>query len=260
MRFVEIVVFLFGLAFGSFLNVVIYRLPRSLSILSPPSFCPSCKAPIKPYDNIPLLSYVLLSGRCRQCRARISLRYPLVELLTALLFLFLFKKCGFSFEFATLATLSLLLVAIGLIDLEHQIIPDVLSISGLSAGLFVSLFRDTFSLKSAVGGAALGGGILFLVSFLYELFTKREGMGGGDIKLLAMIGSFLGAKGALFSLLVGSFMGTCVGVPLMIAKGKDTKYAIPFGPFLSLSALIYIFWGELLIFGFLSMLLGRAKL
>jgi len=258
MSLLEALSFLFGLCFGSFLNVVIYRIPNGLSILSPPSFCPSCRTPIRFHDNIPILSYLFLQGRCRHCKAKIPLRYPLVELLTGLLFLLLLRRFGLSLEFLSMAIFLALLLPISFIDLEHKIIPDVLSISGIFLGLLLSLFRNPISFKGSLFGLLLGGGILFLISFVYELFTKREGMGGGDIKLLAMIGSFLGVKGVLFSLIVASFIGTCVGIPLMIAKGADTKYAIPFGPFLSLSALIYIVYGDLIIFALLRLLLLRG--
>lgn len=251
---VQIFSLLLGCTIGSFLNVVIYRLPREKSIVSPPSACPACQKPIRFYDNIPILSYILLRGKCRSCGAKISMRYLLIELLTGLLFLFLFRKFGFTFELLVFMIFISLLIAISVIDLDFQIIPDVLSLGGIIVGFLLAILRPffryldpKFGILDSLYGILLGGGILFAIAWLYEFFTKREGMGGGDIKLLGMIGAFCGIKGVIFSLVSGSVAGTLVGIPLMLAKGKDSKYAIPFGPFLSLGALIYVFKGESLI-------------
>lgn len=241
----KLVFFFLGLAIGSFLNVLIYRLPRGRSIVSPGSFCPKCEKPIRFYDNIPLISYILLRGRCRNCGSPISLRYPAVEVLTGGLFYLLVGLKGLSAELLALIVLIGLLIAISLIDLDFQIVPDLLSIGGLLMGLGFSFFRNPhFYFRDALYGVLVGGGVLFLIAFGYELITKREGMGFGDVKLLAMIGSFLGVRGAIFSLIAGSFFGTIVGVALMVVKKKDLKYAIPFGPFLSLGALCFIFFGD----------------
>lgn len=240
-----LLIFLFGLAIGSFLNVLIYRIPRNISIITPSSFCPFCKKKIKPYDNIPLFSYVFLKGKCRNCKSTIPFHYPFVELATSAFFLLLYRKTGLTLEFLTLSILFSLLIVISFIDMEFSLIPDSLSIGGIFLGLILSLFRDSISLKGALSGALFGGGILFLIAFLYESLAKREGMGGGDIKLLAMIGSFTGIKGALFSLISGSFFGTIFGIGMILKKRKDLKYAIPFGPFLSLGATLYILWGKI---------------
>lgn len=253
----EIIIVIFGLIVGSFLNVCIYRLPREKSIVLPGSFCPSCEMSIKLYDNIPILSYILLRGRCRLCNARISIRYPMVEAITALLFLLLFEMRGLNLELLGLMLFSSLLIVISFIDLEFRIIPDVLSIGGMIAGLILSLLKGIHPfLRDSLPGVLIGGGVLFAIAYLYQLFTKRDGMGGGDIKLLAMIGAFTGIKGVIFSLLVGSLMGAMVGIPLMLIKGRDegTKYAIPFGPFLSLGAVIYLLKGALIIYSFLRFL------
>lgn len=250
----EIFFFLLGSAIGSFLNVVIYRLPREKSIVRPPSGCPNCQKPIRFYDNIPILSYILLRGKCRDCGTKISIRYPFVELLTGILFLVLYQKFGLTFELAVFIVFVSLLIAISFIDLDFQIIPDVLSLGGVGVGFLLAIFRPLFrymdpkfGILDSLYGILLGGGLLFAIAWLYQFFTKREGMGGGDIKLLGMIGAFCGIKGVIFSLVSGSVLGTIVGIPLMMAKGRDTKYAIPFGPFLSLGALIYAFKGGTLI-------------
>lgn len=248
------VIFLFGAIVGSFLNVCIYRLPRDKSIVVPNSFCPSCEKPIKYYDNIPILSYILLQGRCRNCNTKISKIYPLVELITALLFLLLFKKTGFTIELPVMMLFVAILIVISLIDLEFQIIPDILSIGGVAIGFLLSFVRPFFGFLDALYGIILGGVVLFAIAYLYQLCAKREGMGGGDIKLLGMIGAFIGIKGVLFSLISGSLIGTIVGIPLMLIKGQDTKYAIPFGPFLSLGAIIYIFYGNMFVVMILNIL------
>lgn len=248
------VIFLFGAIVGSFLNVCIYRLPRDKSIIMPNSFCPSCEKPIKYYDNIPILSYILLKGRCRNCNTKISIRYPIVEFITALLFLLLFKKTGLTIELPVMMLFVAILIVISLIDLEFQIIPDILSIGGVAIGFVLSFIRPFFGFFDALYGIILGGGVLFAIAYLYQLCTKREGMGGGDIKLLGMIGAFIGIKGVLFSLISGSLIGTIVGIPLMLIKGQDTKYAIPFGPFLSLGAIIYIFYGNMFVVLILNLL------
>jgi leader peptidase (prepilin peptidase)/N-methyltransferase len=252
----DILIIVFGGVVGSFLNVCIYRLPREKSIVLPSSFCPNCEDPIKFYDNIPMLSYILLRGKCRRCGARISMRYPVVEFLTALFFYLLYRKMGLTPELPILMVFVALLVVISFIDLEFQIIPDILSIGGLAAGFLLSFLRPYFTWGDALTGILVGGGVLYAIAIGYQLLAKREGMGGGDIKLLAMIGSFCGLKGVIFSLMAGSVVGTLVGLPLMFVKGENTKYAIPFGPFLSLGALVFIFMGESIIHSFLGFL-GR---
>jgi leader peptidase (prepilin peptidase)/N-methyltransferase len=247
-------IFVFGCIIGSFINVCIYRIPKSISIIRPGSACPSCKTPIKWYDNIPLISFILLKGKCRQCNATISARYPVVEVLTGFYFLLLYFKFGLSLELPVHMLFGGVLILVSFIDLELQIIPDILSLGGLGAGFILSFLRSGFSYMDAIYGIFLGGGILFAIAMGYKLVAKREGMGGGDIKLLAMIGAFCGIKGVIFSLMSGSLMGTVVGIPLMLIKREGTRYAIPFGPFLSLGALIYVFAGEAIIYGFFDFL------
>ena len=257
----EILSFILGAIIGSFLNVCIFRIPREKSIVRPGSSCPGCSSPIRFYDNIPLMSYLVLRGKCRKCGEPISIRYPAVELLTALLFAGLVALFGLSLDAAAALILACLLIVISFIDLEFQIIPDIFSLGGLLLGMILSFVRtppffgqeilvpfgSLPAILQSLLGVLLGGGILYAIARLYEVVRKAEGMGGGDIKLLAMIGAFCGITGVVFSLVAGSIVGALVGLPLMLIKGKDTKYAVPFGPFLSLGALLYVFAGDTLI-------------
>src|SRR4030043_1590330 len=235
---------IFGALVGSFLNVCICRLPEEESIIWPGSHCPHCKKPIRFYDNLPLISYFLLRGKCRYCKKTISLQYPLIEGITALSSLFLFMKFGpslsYLFYFAFVAALTVMTV----IDLYHQIIPDVISLPGIGVGLLASLLIPQLTFRNSLIGILLGGGSLFLVATLYQWLFKREGRGGGDVKLLAMMGAFLGWKAVILTILLSSLIGSITGIIIMVLKGKDFKYAIPFGPFLSLGAVIALFFGE----------------
>ncbi len=240
-----ILVVIAGAAIGSFLNVCIYRIPEeNQSIIYPASRCPRCLKPIKPYDNIPVVSYIILMGKCRNCGVRISLRYPAVEMLTAGLAFALFWKFGLTFQFLCAFIFTCALTVITFIDLDHQIIPDVISLPGIPVFLLMAVFVMRLPWLEALLGVLLGGGTLYMVAVGYEYATGREGMGGGDIKLLAMLGAFLGWKSLLFILLVSSLTGAVVGISVMAAKGKDMKYAVPFGPFLSIAAVLYLFIGE----------------
>jgi leader peptidase (prepilin peptidase)/N-methyltransferase len=234
--FPEIFLFVVGAAVGSFLNVIIYRLPEDKSIILPASHCPTCSHAIRFYDNIPLISYLFLKGRCRNCSESISLRYPLVEMLTAILSLMVYWKFGLSAQYLCAFLFTCSLIVITFIDLDHQIIPDVISLPGIPVFFLAAVFVMKIRFL-------IGGGVLYGVAFFYELITKREGMGGGDIKLLAMIGAFLGWHSLLFILLVSSLTGAAVGITIMLVKGRDMKYAVPFGPFLSLGAIAYLFFG-----------------
>lgn len=250
----SLIIFLFGAIVGSFLNVCIYRLPREKSIVFPRSFCPSCEKSIKFYDNIPIISYLYLMGKCRHCGAKFSVKYPIVEFITAALFTLLYIMTGLTVELPVMLLFVSILIVISFIDLEFQIIPDILSLGGIVVGFLLSLVRTNFGMLDSIYGIFLGGGILFAIAYGYQFLRKREGMGGGDIKLLGMIGAFCGIKGVIFSLMSGSLIGTIVGVPLMFIKGKGTGYAIPFGPFLSLGALIFVFAGDRIIYEFLGFL------
>jgi len=233
---------LFGAIVGSFLNVCILRLPKEESIITPGSHCPHCKKSIAFYDNIPLISYFILRGKCRHCKKRISLQYPIVEGITALSSLLLFIKFGPSIPYLLyFAFVSSLIVITG-IDLYHQIIPDLISLPGIGVGLLGSLLFLPLTFLNSLFGILLGGGSLFLVATLYQWLFKREGMGGGDVKLLAMIGAFLGWKAVILTILLGSLIGSITGIAIILLRGKDFKYAIPFGPFLSLGAVISLFY------------------
>ena len=235
---------IFGALVGSFLNVCICRLPKEESIIWPGSHCPHCKKPINFYDNIPLVSYFLLRGRCRYCKGSISLQYFLVEGITALSSLFLVIKFGPSLSYLVYFAFVSALIVITVIDLYHQIIPDSISLPGIAVGLLASLVLPGITFWNSLVGALLGGGSLFIVATVYQWLFKREGMGGGDVKLLAMIGAFLGWKAVLLTILLSSLIGSVTGILIMVMKGKDFKYAIPFGPFLSLGAVISLFYGE----------------
>ncbi len=247
-----VVSIVFGALVGSFLNVCIFRLPQQESIVWPGSHCPHCKNPIKSYDNIPVISYILLRGRCRYCKGTISIQYPLVEGITAISSFLLITTFGpslsYLFYFAFLASL----IVITVIDLRHQIIPDVISLPGIGVGLLASLIIPQINFLDSLIGILSGGGSLFVVATLYQWLFKREGMGGGDIKLLAMIGAFLGWKAVILTILSGSLIGSITGIIIMVSKGKDFKYAIPFGPFLSLGAVISLFYQNEIIIWYLQ--------
>lgn len=245
-------IFWVGSCVGSFLNVCIYRLPRSLSVASPRSFCPHCQAPIRAYDNIPLLSYFLLRGKCRSCGANFSWRYPLVETLTGGMALALFLKFGLSLTFFSLFVFSAALIVITFIDLDHRIIPDLISLPGIAIGFVMALLRPELTVKESLIGLLAGGGSLYVVALVYETVTKREGMGGGDVKLLAMIGAWLGWKAILFTLFCASLSGTLIGGGIMLIQKQGRHYAVPFGPFLAFSALAYVFFGPELIHWYLG--------
>jgi leader peptidase (prepilin peptidase) / N-methyltransferase len=244
MEMEAIFAFVLGTVVGSFLNVCIWRIPENMSIVTPASHCPECGHPVRFYDNIPLISYLILGGRCRACGVKISPRYPFVEGLTGLMALLLFWKFGLTLKFLAAFIFVSALILITFIDIDHQIIPDIISLPGIPICFLMAVFIMKLSFMEALLGLLIGGGSLYLVAVLYELATKREGMGGGDIKLLALMGAFLGWESLLFILLVSSLVGAVVGISVMLAKGGDMKYAVPFGPFLSLAAIAYIFVGE----------------
>jgi len=223
--------------------VCIVRLPRGESLIRPPSHCPHCNEPIKFYDNIPIISYMILRGKCRSCKNRISLRYPVVEALTGLMAVALFMKYGPTVQFLLLLLFSSALLIITFIDLAHQIIPDAISIPGIPCGLGASLLIPTVSWQESLLGILVGGGLLLFIAFGYKWITGRDGMGGGDIKLLAMMGAWLGWKAIPFIILASSLIGLLVGggSGLLLKKGLRAK--IPFGPFLAIASLIYIFFG-----------------
>jgi len=242
-----ILFFIFGLIIGSFLNVVIYRLPEHKSIVTPSSHCPNCNAGIKPYDNIPLISYLILRGKCRSCGRHISLRYPLIEFLTGALAAAVYIKYGISFDWIILFALSAALVVAAFIDIDHKIIPDVITYPGIVIGFACSFFLSINNPIGSVLGIITGGGFLLGTAYAYKKVTGVEGMGMGDVKLMAMLGAFLGWGAVLFIIIMSAFIGAAAGLSLMAFAGKGRRYAIPYGPFISLSAIIYLFYGQSLI-------------
>jgi len=251
---IAIFAFVFGTCIGSFLNVCIYRIPAGMSIVRPGSSCPRCKTEIAFYDNIPILSWLLLMGKCRSCKAPIAVRYPLVELVTGLFA----AASSISFGptpqalvvFAFIATL----IVVAFIDLDHRIIPDTISLPGIPLFFLAAFAVPDITWQARALGILAGGGSLFAVAWGYQLLTGREGMGGGDIKLLAMIGAFIGWQGILFTLFSASAIGTIAGLLAMARSGKGMKLAIPFGPFLALGAIIYLFFGQSIIFWYANLL------
>lgn len=241
-------VFVFGAFVGSFLNVCIYRIPRGESIILPPSRCTNCNERIAFYDNIPILSYIFLKGRCRSCNSKIPLRYPIVETLNALFLLFLFLSLGWGVQFLIYSAFLSSLIVVTFIDLDHQIVPDRITIPGTILGILLASTLLPLGLKNSLSGAILGGGLFYLTAVL-----SRGGMGGGDIKLIAMIGSFLGWKEVLLTIFLSALSGSLVGIFLMVFMGKGRKHKIPFGPFLALGATLSLFWGKDLIVWYLNL-------
>jgi Type II secretory pathway, prepilin signal peptidase PulO and related peptidases len=259
--------FIFGSILGSFLNVCIYRLPREESIVFPPSHCVLCDTPIKFYHNVPIVGYLALRGKCATCSAGISPIYPAVEILSGAICALLVWNFGLTLETLFYLVFLSALIVITFIDLEHRIIPNVITFPGIVIGLIYGAVRTDWSgmkevfnylrydFWGALGalseapfvdsllGVILGGGVLFLIGFLYEVVRKREGMGMGDVKLLAMIGAFLGWRSVIFVIFVSSIIGTVVGISIILYKKGDLKYAIPYGPFLSFAAAFYCFTG-----------------
>ncbi len=275
---IGIFVFIFGLVIGSFLNVCIIRIPQRKSIVMPASACAKCGVPIRPYDNIPVLSWLLLGRKCRACKAEISGMYPLVELLTALLFVGCYMAFGLTAEALKWAIFSALVIVLVFTDLRERILPDVVNYTGFALGLalsFLTLPTDgtalwlanrmfdfpppapMISFLDALLGAALGGGLLWLVSEAYFRLRGREGMGLGDVKMMLMVGAFLGPKRTLLTIFAGSLLGSILGLAFMAARRKDSNYELPFGTFLGMAALLVVFFGTPVVSWYQSILLGR---
>jgi leader peptidase (prepilin peptidase)/N-methyltransferase len=267
-----------GLIIGSFLNVCIVRIPERKSIVMPASACPKCGAAIRPYDNVPVLSWVLLGGRCRACKTKISVMYPLVELLTAVLFGGCYYAFGMTVEALKWATFSALMIVLVFTDLRERILPDVVNYTGFALGLALSLATKPLdgaarwianrafefpppapvvSLVDALLGAAVGSGLLWLVSEAYFRLRGREGMGMGDVKMMLLVGAFLGVKRTLLTIFAGSLIGSVLGVAFMLARRKESNYELPFGTFLGMAALLVVFFGSPLVSWYQSLLLGR---
>ena len=246
---------LFGGTFGSFRDIYGLLKIRPIAVSRPYFF--EREIDLCFFDRIPIIRNMILNGKCGPFGSKLTLNYPIVESLIAILFVLFYKKYGLSFELLVNMVLASLLVIISLIDLDARTIPDVLSIGGIVAGLCAVPFRSPiFFFRDAFYGI-LFGGLLYALASLYRLFAKKEAVGTGDMKLLTMIGSFCGLKGVLFSLLAGSILGSVVGFPLMVMKGKSMQYAIPFGPSLSLGALIFLFQGDRFVYLFVNIVSGR---
>jgi len=275
---IGVFVFAFGLIIGSFLNVCIVRIPDHKSIVKPASACPKCGAPIRAYDNIPVVSYLLLGGKCRGCKTRISAIYPLVELLTALLIFACYSKFGLTVEGLKWAIFSALMIVLVFTDLRERILPDVVNYTGFALGLLLSLFTapvdgtarwiaghifdfpppaPALSFADAILGAAVGSGVLWLVSEAYFRLRGREGMGMGDVKMMLMAGAFLGVKRTLLTILAGSLLGSFLGLAFILIRRKGSDYELPFGTFLGLAALLAVFFGAPVVDWYLKLLMVR---
>jgi leader peptidase (prepilin peptidase)/N-methyltransferase len=252
------VLFVVGLLFGSFANVVIYRLPLKKSVVTPRSACPKCANFIAWYDNIPVLSWLLLLGKCRKCQTPISPRYPFVELLTGLVFAAITYKYGYQWTTLEYLIFAWSLIVVSMIDLDLMILPDVFTLSGIVIGLAGAALNPERSFSAALIGVLLGGGFLYAIAYLYLFLRKEEGMGGGDIKLLAWIGAVLGWTSVPFVILVSSILGSIVGLGLALRSQAGLKSVIPFSPYLALAALLFILGGEAIGLWYIGLFLPDA--
>jgi leader peptidase (prepilin peptidase)/N-methyltransferase len=262
---IAFIIFVFGLIIGSFLNVCILRIPVAESVVLPPSHCPSCGMPIKPYDNIPVVSWLVLAGRCRKCKARISAMYPMVELGTGLLFLACYLVFGINAEALKWAIFAALLIVLTITDLRERILPDKVNFVGFGLGLLLSLFtrpvdgtalwlanhlftypppEAALSFADALIGAGVASGLLWLVAEGYFRARGREGMGLGDVKMMAMAGAFLGLQRALLTILLGSLLGSIIGIAVIAIGRKGRDFELPFGTFLGAGAMLVVFFGS----------------
>jgi leader peptidase (prepilin peptidase)/N-methyltransferase len=249
--------FCIGLVVGSFLNVLIYRIPRKLSFAFNRSFCPLCKEKIRFYDNIPIVSYIILRGKCRSCQARISLRYPLVELINGFVYAFLLYNFGLSIEFVVYCLLSSGLITIFFIDIDFQIIPDLLTVPGMVVGLGASLLPGGLGIVSSMIGLVVGGGVLYLIALTGDWLFKKESMGGGDIKMAAMLGAFLGWQKVVFVFFSAAAIGLLISLLIMFfSKKLRVTRVVPFGPFLALGAFVAIVYGDGVIAYYIGNYLG----
>ena len=242
-----VLAFLFGAIVGSFLNVCIYRLPRGESVVAPRSHCPGCGTPIRAWDNIPLLSFLILRGHCRDCGQPISWRYPLVEGLTSLLFALTVTRYGLTCLTASLLCLVAALVIVAFVDLDHQLIPNVITLPGIPLGLVAGLIGGGPPILDRILGALTGAGFLYLVLLYGTALYGQDAMGEGDLNLMALVGAFLGWQTVVLTLLVGCLSGSVVGLALIALRRLGRREHIPFGPFLVLGALVSLFWGDAII-------------
>ena len=240
-----------GLCIGSFLNVCIHRLPLRQSVVSPGSRCPGCGYELTWRDNIPILSYAMLGGRCRSCRAPISIRYPIVEALTAAIVLWHFLVFGPTLLFLVRAAFGCALIALFAIDLEHQILPDRITLPGIVIGLACSLFLPPGPLLS-LGGILAGGGVLWAIAEGWYRLRKVDAMGFGDVKMLAMVGAFLGLRLVLFTFVLSTMLGGIVGIALLATRRANMATAVPFGTMLAVAALVASLYGDSILTWYLS--------
>ena len=240
-----------GVCIGSFLNVCIYRLPRGQSLVTPPSRCPSCERPLRWYHNIPIVSWVVLRGRCAHCQAPISMQYPAIELVTALVWVLIVWLTPAGWLLASRLVLATALIVLFMIDLEHQLLPNVITLPGIVVGLAFSFVAPPGPSDSLLG-IFLGGGVLYAIAAAYYLLRKEEGMGMGDVKMLAMVGAFLGWRAVLLTLVFASFTGATIGMAMVALQRGSMRYALPFGTFLAVGALVAMLFGEQIIAWYLG--------
>ncbi|MDG0816723.1 prepilin peptidase [Bdellovibrio svalbardensis] len=253
--FFYVMFFVLGAIFGSFANVIILRLPKEESIVKPRSYCYSCKTPIKWYDNIPILSWFILKGKCRKCGAKFSFRYPLVEIITGVLFALSYHYAGWTWNLPEYLIFIFGLVVCTFIDLDHMILPDEFTLSGIVIGLIGAALNPQREFMEAFWGVLMGGGFLWGMAYVYYLMTKQEGMGGGDIKLLAWIGALLGWKAIPFVIMSSAIIGSVIGIIAARKQKAGLKTVIPFGPYLALGAVIYLFGGQTIALWYLDLFL-----
>lgn len=258
--FASIIVLVAGLVFGSFLNVCIHRLPLDVSVVSPASRCPKCGAPVRAWQNVPVVSWLLLRGRCAACRASISWRYPAVEGLTGLIALFLWRELGPSAGFAIAAAFAPMLIVLFFTDYDHQLLPDLVTLPGFGLGLAVAWWNPFLGdpgwprVVASVTGAALGSGVLWSIGALYSRLRGVDAMGFGDVKMMALVGAFTGPAGVAVTLFAGSVVGATVGLVLIPLRGKSLQAKLPFGCFLAPSAFVALLWGRRAVVAYLGLL------
>ena len=234
--------FVFGTLFGSFLNAAIYRVPLGISIMRP-SKCPSCDTTIRWYHNVPVLGWIGLRGRCADCGESVSVRYPVVEFLGGLVMVVSLARFGVNVSGLSSALFVYIMVALALIDVDHRILPNVITIPGALVGLALSFFDPRVAWWDALVGGFLGGGLLYGVAWAYLKARGREGMGMGDVKMMLTVGAFLGWQGALGTIFIGSFLGSVIGLTMIKASRRGWEYALPFGTFLAAAAVLVNFYG-----------------
>ena len=225
-------VFIFGAVIGSFLNVLIYRLPRKISIIAPHSFCPNCRKPIRWYENIPIISYVILRGRCANCQKPISLRYPIVETVTGLLFIYAFSRYNLDFEFFFIAFFFCAMIVVAFIDFSFQVIPDIISMPGIVFGIIYQIIKGEFLISLV--GMLFGGGLILLIRIIGGKAYKKEVMGMGDVYLTAMIGAFVGFPFIIPAIFIAALVGAVLGILYIVSTRQSRESPIPFGPFLAI--------------------------